>query len=210
MFSNPPPSSRPAFNLGGNGGLGLGGGNGGNEFGLGGGNNNNNDFGLGGNNGGGLADLGGGNSGGSGLNFPGLNEQNSNNNFQLPNLDGNNNQNNDLAGLGNLGGNGNSNDFGLGGGNSNNDFTVAASDVKPVKVKDIKKKAIAEKVSKLSKSTKVRRSLNEQPHEKLLKDDPRSAFAILNLDPKFTNPNQGVYTYYPAYRSGGAHQIDFK
>lgn len=47
---------------------------------------------------------------------------------------------------------------------------------------------------------KAKRSVNEQPHEKPLKDDPNSAYNILNMDPKYTNPNQGVYSYYPAYR----------
>lgn len=49
-------------------------------------------------------------------------------------------------------------------------------------------------------SKKAKRSIDEQPHEKPLKDDPNSAYNILNMDPKYTNPNQGVYSYYPAYR----------
>ena len=47
---------------------------------------------------------------------------------------------------------------------------------------------------------KTKRSVDEQPHEKKLKDDPHSAWYILNMDPQYTNPNQGVYSYYPAYR----------
>ena len=47
---------------------------------------------------------------------------------------------------------------------------------------------------------KAKRSLNEQPHEKALRDNPHSAWNILNMDPTYTNPNQGVYSYYPEYR----------
>jgi len=43
-------------------------------------------------------------------------------------------------------------------------------------------------------------TIEERPHEKPLKDNPQSAWAILNMDPQYTNPNQGVYSYYPAYR----------
>lgn len=55
---------------------------------------------------------------------------------------------------------------------------------------------------KKKESKRNRRALTneERPHEKPLKDDPQSAYAILNMDPQFTNPNQGVYSYYPAYR----------
>jgi hypothetical protein len=58
-----------------------------------------------------------------------------------------------------------------------------------------RRKKMYESKKKLSK-----RSINEQEHEKQLKDDPNSAWSILNMDPQFTNPNQGVYSYYPAYR----------
>lgn len=48
---------------------------------------------------------------------------------------------------------------------------------------------------------RAKRSINEQPHEQLTKFDPHSAYAILNMDPQYTNPNQGVYSYYPAYNN---------
>lgn len=64
-----------------------------------------------------------------------------------------------------------------------------------------KKTLDLEKRKKMYEAKKrSRRSINEREREKHLKDDPNSAWSILNMDPEFTNPNQGVYSYYPAYR----------
>lgn len=42
--------------------------------------------------------------------------------------------------------------------------------------------------------------VNETPKEKLTRLDPNSAWSVLNNDPLYTNPNQGVYTFYPEYK----------
>ena len=60
--------------------------------------------------------------------------------------------------------------------------------------------AVKEKNLEQAKKRTRRQIINERPKEKLLKEDPNSAWYILNMAPEFTNPNQGVYSYYPAYR----------
>lgn len=59
---------------------------------------------------------------------------------------------------------------------------------------------VKEKNSEQAKKRTRRQLINERQNEKPLKEDPNSAWYILNMDPEFTNPNQGVYSYYPAYR----------
>lgn len=53
----------------------------------------------------------------------------------------------------------------------------------------------------LNELLRAKRSISERPNEQITKLDPHSAYAILNLDPQYTNPNQGVYSYYPAYNN---------
>ena len=53
----------------------------------------------------------------------------------------------------------------------------------------------------LNEVLRAKRSISERPNEQISKVDPNSAYAILNLDPQYTNPNQGVYSYYPAYNN---------
>ena len=48
---------------------------------------------------------------------------------------------------------------------------------------------------------RAKRSIKEKPQEQITKLDPFSAYSILNMDPQYTNPNQGVYSHYPAYNS---------
>ena len=48
---------------------------------------------------------------------------------------------------------------------------------------------------------RAKRSIKETTREQITKYDPYSAYSMLNMDPQYTNPNQGVYSHYPAYNS---------